>query len=133
MSAYVLSRVLPAPQCRFEEILRAIGDDREPRFALAELNDLLAGLVPIDFDEAAADAELGTLSPYLQNHVAAMVELAAYQKSVGPPSWVCQVEPLAEPRFATSLRSLRWHLIRAAPVPFRRRNIFIDSGVGERV
>jgi len=25
------------------------------------------------------------------------------------------------------------HLLRAAPVPFKRRNIFIDSSVGDRV
>jgi hypothetical protein len=41
--------------------------------------------------------------------------------------------PLAEPYFATSLKSLREHLLVAAPIPFKRRNIFVDASVGARV
>jgi hypothetical protein len=60
-----------------------------------------------------------------------MVELAAHQKGVVPPAWVREVPPLDEPHFATPLEGLR--LLRASPVPFKRRNIFIDSSVGDRV
>lgn len=133
VSAYVLSRVLPAARLRFGELVQSLRNDGARRFALAELNDLLAGLAPIELPDAVAEAEMDGLSPYLQNYVAAMVEQAAHHKSVAPPAWVRGVAPLTEPHFATSLPGLRLHLLRAAPVPFRRRNIFVDSGVGDRV
>ncbi len=78
-------------------------------------------------------ADLARLSPYLRNYVAAMVELAAQQQDVRPPAWVRDVEPLETPHFATPLAGLRLHLLRMAPVPFKRRNIFIDSSIGDRV
>jgi hypothetical protein len=35
--------------------------------------------------------------------------------------------------FCSSLQSLRMHLLTHSPPPFRRRNIFIDSSLGQRV
>ena len=101
----------------------------------AELNDLLAELTPVQLPEAVAIAppELRDLPPLLQNYVAAMVEQASGERRVPTPRWVREVPPLEEPYFATPLRSLRLHLLRAAPVPFKRRNIFVDSAVGARV
>jgi uncharacterized protein (DUF1778 family) len=133
VSAYVLERLLPAAKQRFGELLRALRDEEEIRFTLAELNDLLAGLAPAEFRAAVDEADLRELEPYLRNYVAAMVELAAHQKRVAPPLWVNDVEPLEEARFAAPLASLRLHLLRAAPVPFVRRNIFVDSSIGDRV
>ena len=133
VSSFVLSRALPSAALRCGEILSALGDPDRWRFALAELNDLLTELAPRELAEVTGDADLGGLSPYLQNYVAAMVELAAHQKGVAPPDWVRDVRPLEEPHFATPLEGLRLHLLRASPVPFKRRNIFIDSSVGDRV
>lgn len=133
VSSFVLSRALPSAALRFGETLSALGDPDRCRFALAELNDLLTGLAPRELAEVTGDADLGGLSPYLRNYVAAMVELAAHQKRVAPPEWVREVRPLEEPHFATPLEGLRLHLLRASPVPFKRRNIFIDSSVGDRV
>lgn len=62
-----------------------------------------------------------------------MVEQAAHQKSTPAPQWLSDIEPLTEPHFAAPLANLRLHLLRASPVPFRRRNIFADSGAGDRV
>lgn len=63
-----------------------------------------------------------------------MVELAAHRRDVPPPAWVRDIKPLErEPHFATSLPGLRLHLLRTSPVPFKRRNIFIDSSIGDRV
>lgn len=78
-------------------------------------------------------AGVRALSPFLQNYVAAMVEQAAHKKSLAPPDWVRDIEPLSVPWFATPLSSLRMHLLRAAPVPFKRRNLFVDAAVGGRV
>jgi len=133
VSSYVLSRLVPPEQDRFAAILRALETDADRRFALAELNDFLHTCAPILFGEVVARAALGRLSSYVQNYVAAMVEQAADQKNAAPPAWVQDVAPLETPHFATPLLSLRMHLLRSAPVPFKRRNIFVDSGVGARV
>lgn len=123
-----------ALQERFARLLEALRDDDQPGFPLAELNDLLSGLTAEELRGAVEHAELTGLNSYLQNYVAAMVELAAHRRDVPPPSWVRDVEPLErEPRFATPLAGLRLHLLRTAPVPFKRRNIFIDSSIGDRV
>lgn len=134
VSAYVLLRALP-PAClgfhRLLDELRATGADH--RFALASLNDHLASLTPEELPAAVADADLAGLSPFLRNYVAAMVEQAAFRRGVPPPAWVREVEPLDEPYFAVPLKSLRPHLLRSAPVAFKRRNLFVDSTIGDRV
>ncbi len=133
VSAFVLSRLLPDDPNRFAELLRMLQSESDHRYVLAELNDLLHASPPVSFAERVAVADLRGLSPYLQNYVAAMVEQAAESKQVAPPPWVRDVTPLDTPRFVTPLRSLRMHLLRSAPVPFKRRNIFIDASVGARV
>lgn len=133
VSSYVLSRALPPDAARFEEILGTLRRDDDRRFVLAELNDFLEELTPARFANAVAGAGLQGLSPLLRNYVAAMVEQAAYRKGESPPSWVRDVEPLEEPYFAVPFRRLRPHLLRAAPVPFKRRNIFVDATIGDRV
>ena len=131
VSAYVLSRVLPAADLRFEEIVRALDDPTERRHALAALNDLLVELTPLEIQGLPGDA-LASLPEWVRCHVAAMVDRAAVKAGTKAPPWVAEVEPLPAPRFATPLRGLRLHLLRASPVAFRRRNIFVDSSVGDR-
>ena len=75
----------------------------------------------------ARTADLRGLSRYVQNYVAAMIELAAHQKGVAAPGWVREVPPLEEPHFATALGGLRLHLLQVSPVPFKRRNIFVPA------
>ena len=133
LSTYVLSQVLPPVRDRIGAVLKTLRRDGQHRFALAELNDLLVGLTPAEFRYAAADLETEGLSAFLQNYVAAMVELAAYRKGETPPPWVREVEALEEPHFAVPFIRLRPHLVRAAPVAFKRRNIFVDATLGDRV
>jgi hypothetical protein len=133
VSSFVLACVLPEEQVRFGEILRALREETGRRFALAELNDFLTGLGPREFGDAVAGARIEGLSPLVANYVAAMVEEAANRMAVDPPPWTAEVEPLEEPHFAAPLRKLRPHLLRAAPVAFKRRNIFVDSTIGDRV
>ena len=133
VSSFVLSRVLPSAALRFGELLRALAEGDRERSTLAELNDLLAELAPGELPEVTGSAELHGLSPLLRSYVAAMVEQAAYQKHVAPPAWVREIPPLEEPHFVTRLEGLRLHLLQSSPVPFKRRNIFIDSSVGDRV
>jgi uncharacterized protein (DUF1778 family) len=133
VSAYVLSRALPKARLRFEELVATLGDAEDRRFALAELNEFLTSLSRDEFLDAIGTPPVLDLSPYWRNYVAAMVELSAQQKGVPPPRWLADIEALTEPHFVAPLSSLRLHLLRASPVPFRRRNIFIDSTVGDRV
>ena len=62
-----------------------------------------------------------------------MIEHAAHQKGEAPPAWVHDVEPLERPWFAVPFASLRPYLLRVAPVAFKRRNLFVDATVGDRV
>jgi uncharacterized protein (DUF1778 family) len=133
ISSYVLARALPSVQVRFEELLDLLGAGEDHRYILADLNDLLSALTPAELREAAVHADLGRLTPFLQNYVAAMVEQACYQKGVPAPAWTTGVAPLESPHFGAPLKSLRLHLLRVAPVPFKRRNIFVDASVGARV
>lgn len=133
-SPQLQSRALPDAWMRFTRLLEALPGDDQPGFVLAELNDLLSGLTAEELCSAVEHADLTALTPYLRNYVAAMVELAAHQRDVPPPDWVRDVEPLeTTPHFATPLAGLRLHLLRSSPVPFKRRNIFIDSSIGDRV
>jgi hypothetical protein len=133
VSAYVLSRALPKARLRFEELVAALGEAEDRRFALAGLNELLTHLSRDEFLDAIGTPPVLDLSAYWKNYLAAMIELSAQQKGVSPPRWIGDIEALTEPHFVAPLKSLRPHLMRASPVPFRRRNIFIDSTIGDRV
>jgi hypothetical protein len=62
-----------------------------------------------------------------------MVEYACARHSVAVPEWTRSILPLAEPVFGSELQSLRLYLLTHSPPPFRARNIFIDSTLGDRV
>jgi hypothetical protein len=66
-------------------------------------------------------------------YIAAMVEYACGRRATVPPAWTRSIVPLADPIFASSLKSLRLQLLIHSPAPFRRRNIFIDSSLGTRI
>ncbi len=133
MSTYVLRRALPASRSRVAEVIGRLSEGEGQRFALADLNDLLTGIAAGEFADAVSDVDLRGLSPFLQNYVAAMVEQAAHLKAVRPPAWVQDIEPLELPYFAVPFRRLRPYLLRSSPVAFKRRNLFVDATIGDRV
>jgi uncharacterized protein (DUF1778 family) len=133
MSTYVLSRVLSAPSQRFQHCVAACVREESSRFALAELNSLLTELSAGEMGDAVAAAPSVPLPPYEANYVAAMVEYGCARCSVAAPAWTRSIAPLESPVFGSSLESLRLHLLTHSPPPFRRRNIFIDSSLGQRV
>jgi Protein of unknown function (DUF1778) len=133
MSAYVLSRVISAPASRFRECVEACAGQASASSALAELNSLLGALTPGEMRDAVAAPPSVTLPPFLANYIAAMVEYGCARCAIAPPAWTRTVVPLTEPAFATTLLSLRLHLLTHSPPPFRRRNIFIDSTLGDRI
>jgi len=132
MSAYVLSRVLSVPARQFQDAVRNCGGG-DSRFALAELNTLLSSLSAGELREAIAESPTVTLTPYMSNTIAAMVELACASHSIAPPAWTRDIEPLAEPAFGSALQSVRLHLLKSSPATFRRRNLFVDASLGDRI
>ena len=133
MSAFVLGRALPTPAIRFHACIEDCAGPAPAAFGLAELNTLLAGWTAAELRDAIAVAPTAPLTPFLSNYIAAMIEQACERRSVRVPGWVRAVQPLAEPMFASTLESLRLHLLTHSPAPFRRRNIFIDATVGDRI
>ena len=114
----------------FAGLAREVAATSRLSYPLAALNDLLT---------AAEAEEIATLppppigDPYRLNYVTAMVEVAAHRAGIIPPAWTADVEPLSAPAFIDPSIRLRAHLLTASPPPFRRRNIFIDSSLGDRV
>jgi hypothetical protein len=135
VSTYVLQRALPPDRIRFEEIVRALRVNDDYRFALAELNDLLSNVARAELVDAVtvAPSEILALTPYLQNYIAAMIEQASNVRKAPPPAWIRQIPPLETPHFVTDMPGLRLYLLRSSPVPFKRRNIFIEMSIGGRV
>lgn len=133
LSTFVLARALPPRDDRLRELVHALRDSESPEYLLAEIHDLLAAAAPFEFGYLVATADLRDLDALHQNYVAAMVEQAAALKDSTPPAWTRQIAPLETPYYAAPLRSLRNHLLSASPVPFKRRNLFVDSSIGARV
>lgn len=133
MSAYVLSRTLPGPAMRLQACIEECAGPAPSSFGLAELNALLTGWTAAELRDAIAVRPTTALTPFLSNYIAAMIEHACERRSVRVPGWVRAIEPLPEPAFGSTLKSLRLHLLTHSPPPFRRRNIFIDATLGDRV
>jgi uncharacterized protein (DUF1778 family) len=133
MSAYVLSRALSMPEREFQESIAALTGPQAPSFALAEINSLLSRVTAAELREATASAPAVELSPFLANYVAAMVETACERRDLRIPSWARSIPPLASPAFGSTLQRLRLPLLTHSPAAFRRRNIFIDASLGDRV
>ena len=114
----------------FTRLTDAVAVASRIAYPLAELNDLLTN-APADEIERLPMPSIE--DPYRLNYVTAMVELAANRAGAIPPLWTAGVIPLASPVFIDPSLALRPHLLTASPPPFRRRNIFIDSSLGDRV
>lgn len=132
MSEWVLARLFPEPAERLTALARR-ADAGGSHAAWAEIIELLQRRTRVDFQVAVGDVEITGLSPFTANYLAALVEETADRVGEHPPSWTARVAPLATPWFGTELRRLREHLLLNAPVAFRRRNLFVDAGVGDRV
>jgi hypothetical protein len=133
MSAYVLSRALPSPAMKLQARIEECAGPAPPGFGLAELSTLLSRWTTAELRDAIAVPPTAALTPFLSNYIAAMIEQACERRSVRVPAWLRAIAPLPEPAFGSTLKSLRLHLLTHSSPPFRRRNIFIDSSVGDRV
>lgn len=134
LSTFVLSRALPAPRRHFSELVRELAEGADRLPVLAELEELISSLSGTQYHDAfgTAVAEFGVLSRVAQNLISAMVEHGAAERGVPAPTWTAAVPPLEEPYIAKPVASFRVQLLLSSPVAFKRRNVFIDFGSGER-
>ncbi len=133
VSDWVLRQALPPLEQQFRANVEALAANPDRRsFAFAAIHDFLAGLAGSELAQSVSNPPGVDLPPFEANYLAAMIEYAAASKGVSPPRWTSAVPPLPEPWFGTSLKSLRLHLLTRSPPPFRRRNLFIDSSIGQR-
>jgi uncharacterized protein (DUF1778 family) len=133
MSDWVLSRVFPPARETFQKLVGVLSTAEEPGAVLAELNELLTRLSSDELEQAVSEPPRARLDPFRACYLAAMIEQAAARKNTRAPGWTEDVPSLTEPVFGSALESLRLHLLTHSPLPFRRRNIFIDSSIGDRV
>lgn len=134
VSTLVLQRALPHPHTAFARLVDMAAGAHTPAYALAAIHDLLADTPRSMLPTVVAQLPVAaTADRWLANYLAAMVETRCAQLDLACPDWTRDVEPLVQPWFASALRTLRPLLLRASPVAFRRRNLFIDSTVGARV
>lgn len=133
VSGFVMDRVLPPAERLWQEILDRFDGEGLDRFALAEVADFLARLEPAELAHALVCAPMDSVSLEARNYLAAMVEQICDARNVPAPAWTRRVPPLEQPWFGSQIQSLRLHLLRSSPAAFRRRNIFIDTGMGGRV
>lgn len=131
LSAYLLSRALPPADGGFVRACERLRDAAEPQLVFATLHDILAAL-PGEAISALGAPSLD-VATFEAAYVAAMVEVAAACAKAPPPTWCRSVPPQPRPWFASSLGTLRAHLLVSSPPPFRARNLFVDATVGARV
>lgn len=117
----------------FQTLVNQLKPGAEQSYVLASLNDLLTKIPKSELTQLPNPAN--QLDLFNLNYLTAMVEVAAAQKQVLPPTWTQKIPPLPTPYFSTSLQSapLKLYLLTHSPIPFRRRNLFIDTTIGGRV
>lgn len=134
VSQWVLRRLLPECADELQSMIDSLGQSPKLRSqVLAELHDYLVSFDSAQLGQAFNTLDLSGLAPFESNYVAAMIETACENRNITPPVWLGNITPLSDPWFASSLKSLRVHLLTASPPPFRRRNLYIDSTLGARV
>ncbi len=133
MSTWILQRLLLEPDRQFRHLLAQLSRSESPAL-FVELISFLENSTAAELRAIENRMEeFEALGPIAQNYVCALVEQRAYQLGTVPPAWVRSIPPLTDPYFGTRLKSLRPYLLVNSPVAFKRRNIFIDSGLGARV
>ncbi len=132
MSRWVLEKIFPPLESLFQRRVANLRGGPDASYAFADIHDFLAALSGPELEIAASEKPDLPQSAFYANYLAAMIEFACYQKGVPPPSWLQDIEGLQNPHFGSELPSLRLYLLISSPLPFRKRNIFIDSSIGSR-
>lgn len=133
VSSWVLRRVLPDEAERFQRLAAELIAPARIPFALAEVADFLRPLARAAFLRAVSGPPRVRIDPLTLNHLAGAIELATARHGLVPPAWTGKVRVPDTPTFGSSLKSVRLHLLTRAPVALRRRNVFMDASIDDRV
>jgi hypothetical protein len=128
-----MSQLPSLPAQEFQNAVRALVAPDRVSFVLADINLLLSNLTAAELRDAVVNAPEVDLPSFPANYVSAMVETACAKHRIPVPTWTRKVLPLETPVFGSELQSLRLHLLTRSPAAFRRRNIFIDSSLGDQL
>lgn len=131
ISEWILNQLQRSQQRSFETLVEKL--ETESSYAFSDLNEFIESIAAKELSALAMPTALGRLQTNTQNYLAAMIEHAAHQKNTPPPRWTQTINPPTQPQFGSELKSLRLHLLLHSPAAFRRRNIFIDSSIGDKV
>lgn len=134
ISEFVLNRALRglSKESRFDELISSLETEQDISFTLAAINDQLTQMSSGELRQLTERPRSLGKTLFAQSYVAAMLEQACHSKHCKIPDWIAQVPAMPAPWFATSIKSLRMHLLLCSPVPFRRRNLFVDTSLGGR-
>lgn len=133
ISTWVLKKIINNNQEIFFELVKKLVSANEYHYVLSELNDFISNLSAKECHVVFKVKPDIKLSAYLSNYLAAMIEQAATKKGFSIPHWLEEIEVLQEAHFETSLVSLRPYLLINTPISFRKRGIFLDSTIGDRI
>ncbi len=133
VSAWILAKALPPKRKVFQRLMEDLAQGENTSATLAALNDLICSVDGGEFAAVFGQSPSAMLSAWQAAYVASMIEHGASLRHIRVPVWAREAPPLASPYFATELLSLRIHLLTHSPPAFRRRNIFVDATVGDRV
>lgn len=136
MSEWILAVLFPPAAREFQKLVADVakqGHSSNRFYAFAALSDFLNELEPENLAQAIAEKPEMKLDEFVFNYIAAMVELTCHQKKICQPEWLQEAIGLRQPYFGSSLPSLRFYLLTHSPIPFKKRNIFVDSSVGDRI
>ncbi len=133
MSSWVLAKIINNQSEEFLKVVEKLVSSQKQSYNYAEIHDLLMKLDNNVFSKTVEFSPTKELNSFQLNYIAAMVEQRAMQLSEKAPSWCSDIKSLEAPCFGTSLKSLNLYLLLNSPLAFRKRNIFIDSTVGQRV
>ena len=133
VSSWVLKRSLNSFQDKFKSLVGKLSQSANHKYEFSELNEFISNLASEQSELAFSEKPKVHLSSYEWNYIAAMIEYSAYMKVFRLPDWINEIEVLEDAVFETNLESLKLYLLTQSPIPFRRRNIFIDTSIGGQV
>ena len=133
MSSWVLSKISNNQSKEFLRVVEKLVSSKKQSYIYAEIHDLLMKCGNNIFNKTIESSPTVELNSFQINYVAAMVEYRAMQLNEKIPAWCSEITTLDTPYFGSSLKSLNLYLLLNSPLAFRKRNIFIDSSVGQRV
>jgi uncharacterized protein (DUF1778 family) len=136
MSQWILSKIFSQPKARLLDILtqlKSVQHNKERSYVLNDFNAFLSSLDAQSLHDACGEDHKIKLDDLMANYVAAMIERAYFVKNLPSPKWLAEFDGVAEPFFASSIQAVRMHLLISSPPSFRRRNLFVDSSIGDLV